>query len=300
LRDIDFILKTFLFLYSSDIHYKATNFRQQTAIQLERNWNDISECIKEAFRLVKTFGYAQFIPSTRAIIPIIYYLYHRKIWPGFSTSIAYREDRKTICLWLHRALLRKVFGRSSDSVLIRVRKAFTSDISNPISPLLNSFPSDEIKSNLGDAMDISDEFIERLLHTQKDDPYAFSILALLFPQLDYRNNDFHKDHMFPRALIADYDLSTCSEDKKDFYTNPKWWNSIINLQMLDSNENQSKQDKTLEEWLNIETNEHGKVREQLMQRSFIPLDTPLDISHFKDFLQKRKVILQQRLREVLM
>ena len=299
--DKDFILKTFLFLYSSDIHYKATNFKQQTAIQLERNWNDISECIKEAFRLVKTFGYAQFIPSTRAIIPIIYYLYHRKIWPAFSTAITYREDRKIICSWLHRALLRKVFGRgSSDSILIRVRKAFTSDIRIPISQTLTSFPSDEIKSNLGDAMDISDEFIERLLHTQKDDPYAFSILALLFPQLDYKNNDFHKDHMYPRALIEAYDFSACPEDEKEFFRNSKWWNSIINLQMLDSNENQSKQDKSLEEWLAIETNEHGKTREQLMQRSFIPLNTPLDISHFKDFLLKRKTLLQQKLREVLM
>ena len=298
--DKDFILKTFLFLYSSDIHYKATNFKRQTAILLEKNWDDISECIKETFRLVKSFGYTQFIPSTRAIIPIVYYLYHRKIWAEFATSVDYRNDRNLICSWLHRALLRKVFGRSSDSVLIRVRRAFTSDISIPLSSSLSSFPTDEIKANLGDAMDVSDEFIEGLLHTQKDDQYAFSILALLFPQLDYKNNDFHKDHMHPRTLIANHDLSNYSEEEKDYYTNPIWWNSIVNLQMLDSNENQSKQDKTLEEWLAVEVNEHGKLRDQLMQRSYIPLNTPLDISHFKDFLLKRKALLQKKLKDVLL
>ena len=297
--DKDFILKTFLFLHSRDIHYKATNFKQQTALQLETRWDDISECIKEVFRLAKTFGYAQFIPSTRALIPIIYYLYHRKIWEGFSTSVAYRDDRKIICSWLHRVLLHRVFGGSSDTTLIRVRKAFTSDIDVPISPTLCLFPADEIRENLSDDMGISDEFLERLLHTQKDDQYAFPILALLFPQLDYKNNDFHKDHMHPRALISAFDLSTCSEIDREYYTNPWWWNSILNLQMLDSNENQSKQDKSLEEWLDVETREHGKDRDQLMQRSYIPVNTSLSISNLKDFLLARNELLLQKLRETL-
>ena len=283
----------------SDIHYKVTNFKQQTALQLEKKWDDISECIKEAFRLIKTFGYAQFIPSTRAIIPIIYYLYHRKIWDGFSTSVAYREDRRIICSWLNCVLLHRVFGRSSDATLIRVRKAFTSDIEHPISDSLALFPTEDIKANLGASVAVSDEFLEELLHTQKDDQYAFPILALLFPQLDYKNNDFHKDHMHPSVLIRSADLTEISEEDKEYFTNPWWWNSILNLQMLDSNENQSKQDKTLEEWLSIETTQHGKGRDQLMQRAYIPTNVSLDLSEFKTFLLQRRKLLLSKLREVL-
>ena len=297
--DKDFILKTFLFLYSKDIHYKATNFKQQTALQLEEKWDDISECIKEAFRLTKTFGYAEHLPSTRAIIPIVYYLYHRGIWNGFSTSVAYRDDRKVICSWLHKALLRKIFGRSSDAMLIRIRRAFTYDISTPISPDLTHFPADRIKENLGDSMAISDEFLEQLLHTQKDHPDAFPILALLFPHLDYKNNDFHKDHMHPRALVNSFDVSDCQDDDKKYYTDPDWWNSSVNLQMLGSNENQAKQDKPLEDWLNFETTVNGKIRDQIMQSSHIPRDVSLDISNLKDFLLTRKAILLEKLKEIL-
>ena len=148
-------------------------------------------------------------------------------------------------------------------------------------------------------MAISEEFLEQLLHTQKDHPDAFSILALLFPHLDYKNNDFHKDHMHPKKLVTSFDASAYPEDEKKYYTSPEWWNSIINLQMLGSNENQAKQDKTLVDWLNFETTVNGKMRDQIMQSSFIPRDVSLDISELKDFLLARKAILLEKLKEIL-
>ena len=69
--------------------------------------------------------------------------------------------------------------------------------------------------------------------------------------------------------------------------------------MLGSNENQAKQDKTLVDWLNFETTVNGKMRDQIMQSSFIPRDVSLDISELKDFLLARKAILLEKLKEIL-
>ena len=36
-----------------------------------------------------------------------------------------------------------------------------------------------------------------IYYIQHINRYAFPILALLYPHLDYKNNDFNKDHIFP-------------------------------------------------------------------------------------------------------
>ena len=94
---------------------------------------------------------------------------------------------------------------------------------------------------------VTDEFVDSLLYTQYEEKQAFSILALLAPFLDYRNGDFHKDHLHPasvftkRKLIAAGIQESELDFYRDFYRDPQHWNSILNLANLDGNENKSKQ-----------------------------------------------------------
>ena len=94
-------------------------------------------------------------------------------------------------------MIKRLFGGSPDTVLSQIRKAFTNDVSKkPIEITTSIFPTEIINKNVKRDAGITDEFIDDILWTQKDDVYAFSILALLYPNLDYVNNNFHKEYNF--------------------------------------------------------------------------------------------------------
>ena len=137
---------------------------------------------------------------------------------------------------------------------------------------------------------IDEEFIEDLLWTQIEDKYAFSILSLLYPNLDFKNNNFHKDHLHPVAQF-----SKLSRKDKSTYT---WedYNSIYNAQLLDANENMSKKDLPLSEWVNNQTNKSN--RKKFLLDHLIP-NVDLEITNFSEFFEARKALLIEKLKELL-
>jgi uncharacterized protein with ParB-like and HNH nuclease domain len=299
----DLIFKAYLYLYSRDIRFKATNFSADNAHNFEKDWEKIRDAILATFELVRDFGYDEFtLTSKNVVVPVIYYVYHRGIYRDFGTSVHYREDRETIQKWLHVMLLKRVLGSGgADGILSQIRRAFTDDVlsSEAIKAAIQSFPAAEIYNQLKRDMSVGDEFIEELLTTQKDDRYAFSILALLYPNLDYRNHDFHKDHLHPISAFDSkaIDAMGLDEPTKQRFLSAEWNNSIINLQMLDSNENKSKQDKSLEEWVKFETQRKEQVA--FLDRQLIPAKVSLAFVDFVPFTERRRAILAARLKEIL-
>jgi hypothetical protein len=146
---------------------------------------------------------------------------------------------------------------------------------------------------------VGEEFVEDLLKIQKDDRYAFSILALLYPQLDYRNNDFHKDHLHPISAFTEVeaDILGLAGDDRTVFLSWEWNNSIINLQMLDANENKSKQDASLVDWVALETKQRD--RETFLRKCLIPTNQDLGLKNFPAFIQARKKLLVTKLTELL-
>jgi uncharacterized protein with ParB-like and HNH nuclease domain len=288
----DMVLKTFLVLYSKDIKFRVTNFSRDNAKEFETEWEKIRDAILSTFDLLKTYGFTDYtLTSKNAIIPIVYYLYHRQIYRDYSTKIEFKDEREIIKKWLHIVLIKKIFGGQADSVLTQIRKAFTSDIKNlKIKPEINEFPINEINKNIKKDTTVGDEFIEDLLYSQKDDQYTFSTLSVLYPNLDYKNNDFHKDHIHP---AASYDNLT--DDLKEKYG---WWtyNSIYNLQMLDANENMSKNDKSLKEWVDEQTKNIEK--DKFLENHLIP-NVDLGLDNFEEYIEKRKELLMKELKKVL-
>lgn len=288
----DFILKSFLYLHSKDIKFKVTNFSKTNAIEFEKEWDKIRDATLAVFDLVKSFGFSDStLTSKNALIPIIYYLYHREIYKDFHVKISYSDDRSAIEKWLHVVLIKRVFGGTSDSVLSQIRKAFTNDISmKAIEFDTQSFPVDRINLHIKRETGITDEFIEDVLMTQKDDVYAFSILALLYPNLDYKNNSFHKDHLHPATKYNE--LSNELKEKYGWGT----YNSIKNLQMLDANENMSKNAEDLDSWVKKEA--QTKDRSSFLTNHLIP-DINLELSNFDEFIIKRTTILCEKLKKIL-
>lgn len=288
----DFILKAFLYLHSKDIKFKVTNFSKSNAIEFEKEWDKIRDAVLSVFDLVKSFGFSDStLTSKNALIPVIYYIYHKNIYKDFHTKIAHISDRDAIKKWLHVALIKRIFGGTSDSILSQIRKAFTNDVTNTaFETNISSFPVEVINANIKRDTGISDEFIADILLTQKDDMYAFSVLALLYPNLDYKNNNFHKDHMHPESRFQD--ISSMDKEKYGWLT----YNSILNLQMLDANENMSKQDLDLSTWVNLQT--VNQDRSTFLKNHLIP-DQNLNISDFSFFIEARRLDLTAKLKAIL-
>lgn|SRR5574344_41508 len=292
--NIDYVLKSFLFLYHKMIKASINSFSKQFCSLIEKNWENIRDSIDSLFDLLRSYGLDSYtLTSNNATLPILYYLYHKNIYNDFATKKIYDNDRKEIKKWLFSTLIRQGFGGQSDSTLNLARKAFTDDIEKEfVNNKIVSFPANEISEKIKRNLNtVDDDFIDELLGIQKDNKYCFTILAMLYPNLDYRNNNFHKDHLHPDDRYSE--LPKKLQEKYPY----SMYNSIVNLQMLDANENESKGKKPLKDWVKEELKKTNN-RVQFFESHLIP-DVDLDKSNFDEFYIKRKELLSLKLKILL-
>jgi hypothetical protein len=304
----DLILKTCLYLYSSDIRYKASNFSNAQVKPFEDNWDGIHASILAVFDLVRGFGYNESsLTSKNALLPIVYWVHHRQLADGIVSRIGLRAERDKIRKWLHLMLLKGVFGGAADTVLSAIRKAFVGDDFGKLylKVELESFPSEAIAEILraqGKDPQVTDEFIDTLLYTQYEDRSAFTLLALLAPNLDYNNGDFHKDHLHPASAFKRSKLLAAKITDADFgfYQDNRHWNSILNLRHLDSAENKSKQDAPLIDWAVAEAKRQSITVEKFCLDRQLPNDPALlGFPKFREFIAERRKIVGAQLRDIL-
>ena len=296
----DFVLKTALMITGADVKFRVKNFTKVQVEEVERNWDEIKQCIIETFRLIKSFGLNDSsLRAKNAAIPLAYYIFHKNrdvankkfgLYKTINNQAKYIDDKKEMRIWLRMSLLKGVFGGQGDSILTALRKIIKENITSL------TFPRKEIiHSFRGKRKDIvfDDDFIDGLLKTQKDDSSCFPILALLLSDLDYTRS-LHKDHLHPAAAFKNldqYDFLNNDSKKKEFYANPENWNSILNLHLLDASKNISKQDKPLKSWLE---KQQGLTKDMLL----IPDDVSLDFEDFEDFINKRYLKLKDMLHDL--
>ena len=288
----DYILKSFLYLYHKDVRFRVVSFNNQFIEIIENDWTNIRNSIISLFELLKTFGLTDFtLTSYNATLPILYYIYHKNIYRNFSTKIEFKKDRETIKKWLLTMIIRRAFGSSADNVLTQSRRAFTNDVEKDRINAIELFPAKEISKEIRKITEVGEDYIKDLLLTQKDNMYCFSILSLVYPNLDYKNNNFNKDHMHPETS---YDkLSQKSKEQKGW----ECYNSILNLQMLDENENKSKQHKSLKDWVKTQIEKYDEKR--FMEDHLIPMNIDLSLTNFIEFIEKREKILIEKLSKIL-
>ncbi len=288
----DFIIKAILYLYHRSVKTEINSFTKEFCQTIEQNWDNINDSILSLFDLLKSYGLTSFtLTSNNATLPILYYIYHKNVFYDFTNKVEYKTDREKIKKWLFATILRQTFGGTSDSTLQQSRKAYTEDINDYYIKENDCFDGDKINSNIKNLNAVSEEFIEEILSTQKDNRYAFPILSLLYPNLDYKNNNFHKDHLHAESLY-----STLTNDLKEKIPF-KIYNSIINLQMLDKNENESKGNMSLEDWISKECKDI-EYRQSFLQSHIIP-NVDLSLSNIENFIEERKKLLKQKLNDIL-
>jgi hypothetical protein len=304
----DLILKACLYLYNSDIRYKVSNFSAAQVKPFEDNWDAVQASILAVFDLVGDFGYDErSLTSKNALLPIVYWVHHKGIAKGLTSQVALRGDRDAMRRWLHTMLLKGVFGSSADTILAAIRKAFVGEtFGEPfLLPDLAGFPAAAIGTILrgqGKDPQVTDEFIESLLYTEYDDRQAFTILALLAPNLDYKNGDFHKDHLHPKSAFGNKALRAAKVALADleFYGDRKHWNSILNLRHLDASENKSKQDSTLADWASKEAKRQKVSLAKFCTDRQLPDEASLlEFASFREYISARRKVLGEQLRQLL-
>ncbi len=170
---------------------------------------------------------------------------------------------------------------------------------------MDGFPVDDIRTVLkqqGKDSEVTEEFLDTLLYTEYEEKQAFSILALLAPQLDYKNRNFHEDHLHPHSMFNKRKLLAAGVQESDlsFFLDPQHSNSILNLAHLDANENKSKQDKPLADWVAEEVARQKGSYEKFCIDHDLPSDGgALDLLQFQKFIEVRRQLLRARLKEAL-
>jgi uncharacterized protein with ParB-like and HNH nuclease domain len=289
----DFILRSYLILYNDNIKFRVQNFNLRNAQDFEKHWDEIKLAIKEVFQLVTDFGYNNYtLTSLNALHPILYYLYKTGKVKDFCKKVAYKEDRKTIKKWLHVVLLRQIFGGQAEGILKVIRDTIKEEILKDGS----LFPAGAIAERLSKttkSITVNEEFIDNLLYTNKDNRYAFPVLAILFPHLDYINRDFHLDHCHPISVFNEKKLKAkgiaLNDENRAYFTDRNYFDTIVNLQMLDGNDNKSKGAHDLKTWVTEYAID--------LKKHYLPQE--LDLIDFPTFVKKRTELLKKVLFEEL-
>lgn len=286
----DLILKCCLVLFQENIKFQVTNFNASVVCQFDENWERIRKCIEVAFELLKKWGFNDSsFRAKNAVIPIVYYIYSKAIENDILKDRLYQEDKKLMRKWVCISLLKGVFGGHSDSVLTTIKKVLSDKEVKvfPYEKIKLAFASDDAKS-----LTLSDEFIDDVLKTQKDSSNCYAVLALLYSHLHYDTVSYHKDHLHPASHFLKLKPSDFADiNTYNFYTNPENWNSVLNLQLLSANSNESKNDEELKSW--VESNNID------LESRLIPKNINLEFSDFPVFIRERKELLTRILKSAI-
>lgn len=289
----DFVLKNCLVLSGfKDIAFKVDNFNQKNMLEIERKWEDITEAIRSAVVLLSNLGYHRdTLTSNNALIPIATYLYKIGSPTNFSESSKYQDDREKIFKWLVMVLLKRTFSGQPDNVLRPIRAVINSAGSG--------FPFDEIIAKLKGstkAISFDDDEIDNLLYYQYAQAYTYSVLAFIYPSLDFRNK-FHQDHIFPKKLFTAKKLKKRGIDDNNIEFYLENFNYLANLQLLEGVPNQEKSGTDFDVWIK-EKYPNNDDRKAYMKRNYIP-DVDLSLENFKEFIEEREKLIVSAFKKLL-
>lgn len=278
-------------LFVDNIRFQLKNFTYENVQLFERHWEEIKKSIIAAFTLFEKLGFNNStFRAKNAAIPIIYYIYYKNLADIIVKANYDAKDKEVITKWLILTFIKSIFGGQTDTVLITMRKVLkeTNIKKFPAQELMDAFKNDPARNYSFD-----DEFLDGLLEAQKDSNDAFYVLHLLYPNLDYYNQTFHQDHLHPATIFRDSNklVAKIPEEDREFAANPKNWNSVANLQFLNESFNESKNSTPLIDW----ASNNKKTKKEL----YVHDTTSLDIKDFKLFIEDRRSVIKEYLKNIL-
>lgn len=292
----DFIMRTCLYILDLTITLKVENFKAESVDKIKENWNKIKQSIIQTVQLLSEFGFSsETMVSYLSVMPIIYYIYN-----GGKLDVNSKEEIKKFIII---SQLKQIFGAASNSALTSIRKELEKNKNDKfkIEYLYNVHFTGDNKT-----LKYTEDEIKLLFDNLTMGPYTFMILSLLHSDFNYSKYKFHQDHMHPKSSFDDGKIEhiVLPDGKKitDIENKIEEWqykrNTLANLQLLESSENERKNNDPLKTWLeDIDKNSIEKYKYDL---KFLPQDISYEISNFDNFMEKRKELMLEKLKSKLL
>ncbi|WQU35730.1 DUF262 domain-containing protein [Helicobacter pylori] len=273
----DQVLKTCLLLIGKDTTFELKNFNKKNIKEIEDNWEKITESIYNATKLLETFGYAGYLGSAYILSSLAYFY--------FLKSKMNENDKEQALKFVRNAQITSYFTPSTDTKLSIIAHSMKD------APTFESFNHNLAKHETS-PLKITNDAIEEMMCSSSH-ARVFPILQILYPNLKYKTNTFHIDHIYPKSKFK-------KENKKldkDFYDCK---NHLYNLQLLEGAENQAKKDKDPEVWLKEEYKDNQQAIEEYKKRNYIDPNLRLEWENIKEFREKREEAIIEKLKEALL
>ena len=291
----DFVLKSCLVLADiSDIGFKVKNFTRENTTKIEHTWSNISRALRDAVTLASRFGYnGNTLSANNVLIPIAYYLLTRQKDDGYLERSEFSDDRDAVRKWITRALLKTgTFGSGLDTTLRVARSTIKAHPATfPVQQMDTEF------AKIGKALRFEEEELDALLDHTCGTNTAFSVLALLYPNINFAANRFHEDHIFPKANFTRTRLLDAGIPEHSIDLFQDFRDRIANLQLLEGIPNQEKSIKMPAEWLQDYCSDNDALQ-KWKHENFIN-DIPSSMKSFLDFYSARRKKMKVRLARIL-
>lgn len=282
----DFVLKGSLYLTDSlPIQYKVKNFNKTNLEKIENNWSNITDNIENTILLVSKYGFNdKNLVAKIALLPIAFYLgkLNKK---NFVESTERQDVANQIIIqkWLIITLLKNAFGGSSDTILKNLQDAINEQTNFSV------FPYEAMNKKLNIEPSFNDTEIENLLATNYSTKYSYLIQSLLYPDRDWKGKKFEEDHIFPKSEFTTAKLKLRGYDTDTILEYQKYFNCIMNLELLTDTENREKNAEPFDTWFaSRDTN--------FKERHFIPTVSNYNFDNFLEFIEERKKLLIDKLK----
>jgi len=291
----DVVLKAGLMLAGiQDISFKVKNFTSENMAVLDREWDAIGDSLKLAVSLLSDFGLSDATLSAKSvIIPVAYYLHIRGLGDAYRTAVTHAADRSLLRSWVLRSLIaRGIWGSGLDTLLRDLRSVIDDHGQH-------GFPSTELERAMalrGKSLAVTDELIDDILDLSYGGARTFAVLAMLFDHVDTRNQ-FHVDHVFPRALLDPKRLKEQGFSKEEIDDLTARRDRFANLQLLPGPENIDKSARLPNEWAARTYTTADSMSSYLSINELTTL--PASAAEFPEFYDARRAALAERLRRKL-
>ena len=281
----DFLLKAGLMLAGiGSVAFRVTNFTIKNIELLNDEWDQITDSVQAAARLVRDFGFSQStLTSHSAVLPVAHYIHLRD---GHAVS---KKDAKKIREWLIRSLLKRgIWGSGLDTLLVRLRAVIDKHGGD-------GFPAAKIEEEMsrrGKSLAFAREELQDLAESKDR---AFALLSTLYPFVDTQHNQFHIDHIFPKSRFTWGRLKEAGVPEDDIPQFQDRADRLPNLQLLAGGPNMEKSATLPREWLDGLGAETATEHRGLHDLG----EVPAAIADFNEFYGIRRDRLLDRLETLL-
>ncbi len=181
----DQVLKTCFLLTGKNTTFELKNFNKSNIKKIEENWEKITESIYAAAELLETFGYANCLGSAYILSTLAYFYFLKQKMD--------KNDEEQALKFVRNAQMMGYFSSSTDTKLNAIAHSIKE---------VQTFES--FNHNLAqhgtNPLKITEYTIEEVVRSSSyNSPASFPILQLLYPNLNYKTTNFHKDHIYPRS-----------------------------------------------------------------------------------------------------